>query len=170
MYRPLPCIGIMIVKAILLRSGVGIIDSYTNGLEAVIPLQIDIVLPPGQGRMGIISIDKVYDIRAVGYIVWSLVGLALVIWRPVHLVDIAVRQVVLVNKSPIGVLKPKVQTPEVAVILVARVSLDGIVDHSIMEIIGPAGRHANHIIEPETRTYVQEHPTGAHIPGSTGML
>ncbi len=168
--------GIQVIEEVLVVLEVAVAHRLRGRDIAVIGLEIHVLAPPlGRGIAAVAGHERV-QVRLVqspgGPLVVQRAGAAL------HLVEVAVGQVVLVEKAAVHLLDGHVQTPEVPIVLraaggqgrmggVARAVLVGLVDDPKLHIVGLGGRGPGQIVDPEGERL--EHPLLAPLP-ETALL
>ena len=119
------------------------VHAFDHASVAVVAGQIDVVAPPRLGRATAIAAHESVQVGLVGNMGPPLV--VQVARPPLHLVQIAVRQVVLIEEASVHLLKGHVETPKIALVL-GRSRLVGFIDHPVVEPMG-LGRFGTHEVK-----------------------
>ena len=124
----------MIIEIVLAEADVVVVDRLDDRAVAVVLLQVEVVAPPlvGLRRADIGRHEAFRSDLFVGPVGPRLFGLA---GAAFHLVEVAVRQAVLVEELPVELLDGQIQTLKIAVVL-RRAGLVGPVDDAEVDVVG----------------------------------
>jgi hypothetical protein len=144
--RPAAGFRVQVIVVVLAFPDVVVMDGFGDAAEAEIAGQVEVGAPPGCVGVAVqIAIHKGDEVGFVGdallpFVVQFTGG-------AFHLVEVAVGQVVLVEKLAIDVLQRQVQPPEIAVVLAAGL-LGRLIDDAEVDKVGGGGGHVGQVVEP----------------------
>ena len=112
---PLFCLGVEVVEIVFAVADVVVVDALDDGAVAVVAGQVHVGAPPVLAGVALVAVHVAVEVGLVGDGERSLV--VEVARSAFHLVQVAVRQVVLVEEPAVHLLDREVEPPKVAVVL-----------------------------------------------------
>ena len=112
---PLLRLGIEVVEIVFAVADIIVVDALDDRAVAVVARQVHVLPPPALRRVALVPVQVRVEVGLVRHGRWPLV--VQLAAAALHLVQVAVRQAVFVEKPAIHLLEHEVQSPEVAVML-----------------------------------------------------
>ena len=166
---PLIRLGVVIEEPVLLGD-VSVVDGVLDRIVRVVAVEMDILPPPGLGRIAV-GAEELPQVGPIGRLPGTLV--VEVVHLVVHLEEIAVGQIVLVEELAVDLLHGQIQPPEIAVVLraarrqrrvggIQRPVFEWLVDNPKVHVVRVRRGAAGHVEHPESEGL--EHALLAALP------